>query len=208
MPRFSRKTRDRALVYIRCLEALIRDQRHLVSSRDLAALTGFTAEQIRKDISHFGRVGTPRLGYPTSELKTLLENYLLQKDVVHIALFGVGHLGQAILRYPGFHREKIRLVSAFDKDPRKIGRVVDGVRIYALEDAPRRVRRSHAEIGIIAVPSEESQRVADVMVLAGLRGIVNFSPTTLQVPKEVRVRDIDLSIEFLSLFCEIQDMTG
>lgn len=202
MKKISQKTITRALLYTRTLEQLLQNREELVSSRKLADLTGLTDVQVRKDISFFGRVGKPRIGYRTAELKETLEEFVSQ-NVLHVALFGAGNLGSAILRYPGFYQEKVKLVAAFDTDKKKIGQTIHGVRIYPPEQAPRVVRKTHADIGIIAVPKEVSQTVADLMVRSGLRGIVNFSPTTVSVPPSVVVKNIDLAIEFLSLFCGI-----
>lgn len=203
MAKISRKTIARALRYIRALESLIKQKRHLVSSRQLAGMIGLTDVQIRKDISNFGRVGIPRIGYDTRELKSVLEEFILQRRTVAIALFGAGNLGTAILRYPGFRRGKIRLVAAFDASEAKVGKKIGGVRVYPLQRAPEIIRKRHVDIGVIAVPQDQSQSVADLMVLTGLRGIVNFSPASVSVPANVIVKDIDLTIEFLSLFCDI-----
>ena len=160
--------------------------------------------QIRKDISSFGKIGTPRIGYKTQDLKKTLEDFVLQKRIVRIALFGVGNLGTAILKYPGFHQDKIRLVAAFDQAKGKIGRVINGVKVYSIKEVPKIIPKTQATIAIIAVPKEFSQQIADIIVLTGIRGIVNFSTTSASVPKNVWVKDIDLTIEFLSLFSAIQ----
>ncbi|MDD3375425.1 MAG: redox-sensing transcriptional repressor Rex [Candidatus Omnitrophica bacterium] len=204
MHKISRKTTERALLYLRTLEGLIKSKRYLVSSSELAKMTGFSDVQIRKDISKFGKVGTPRIGYKTIELRDILERFVLQQDSVQAALFGVGNLGSAILKYPGFHQGRIKIVATFDKDSKKIGKKINGVNIYAIDRAPEIIKKTKIEIGIIAVPKEFSQEVADVVVLSGLKGIINFSPMFISVPKNVIVRDIDFTIEFLSLFCDIQ----
>lgn len=204
MKKIPRKTITRVLLYIRTLEALAKEKRFLVSSRQLAEITGLSDVKIRKDISNFKKIGRPRVGYKTLDLKKTLENYLLQNNVVHLALFGVGNLGSAILKYPGFNQDKIRLVAAFDVAPQKVGKVVNGVRIYPVERTPEVIRRCHADIGIIAVPREHCQEVADYMVLSGLTRIVNFAPSSISVPARVQVRNMDFTIEFLSLFCDNQ----
>ncbi len=176
----------------------------MVSSKQLAEITGLSDVKIRKDISNFKKIGKPRVGYRTVDLKRTLQNYLLQNNTVHLALFGVGNLGSAILKYPGFHQSKVRLVAAFDVSKRKIGNVIQGVRIYPVERAPEIIKRSHADIGIIAVPKEQAQEVADYMVLSGLHRIINFAPCPVSVPAKVQVRNFDFTIEFLSLFCDAQ----
>lgn len=204
MKNISRKTVDRALIYIRTLDHLIKEKRYLVSSKDLALITGISDVQIRKDISNFGKVGRPRIGYKTAELNKTLKGFVLQENVVHVALFGVGHLGTAMLSYPAFNEDNIKLVAAFEKDKSKIGKKINGVKVYPVEMAPKIIKRMHADLGIIAVPASHSQEVADIMVLSGLRGIVNFAPASISVPKSVSVKDIDFTIELLSLFCNSQ----
>lgn len=202
MKKLPRKTITRVLLYIRTLESLAKEKRFLVSSKQLAEITGLSDVKIRKDISNFKKIGKPRIGYKTADLKKTLENYLLQNNAVHLVLFGVGNLGSAFLRYPGFRREKVKLVAAFDVSHRKIGTRVNGVPVYPVDRAPEIIKRRHADIGIIAVPKEQAQEVADYMVLSGLHRIVNFAPCSISVPAKVQVRNMDFTIEFLSLFCD------
>ena len=196
------KTISRSLLYIRTLERLIQAGQECVSSKQLADIIGLTDVQIRKDISNFGKAGRPRIGYRTQELKKILEEFVTQ-HAAHVALFGAGNLGSAILKYPGFQQKKIRIVAAFDADRRKIGSIVNGIKVYDIAEAKRVIAQKHAEIGIIAVPEDAAQPVADIMVAAGLKGIINFSPVSISVPRTVAVRNIDLAIEFQALFWEI-----
>jgi redox-sensing transcriptional repressor len=204
MKTISRKTIDRALLYIRALENLLKKKRDKISSSELANITGSSDVQIRKDISFFGKVGTPRIGYETKKLKDILENFILQNNIVHIALFGVGNLGKAILKYPGFQTDKIKLVAAFDKAKNKISKEVNGIKIYPVEQSWKVIKKVHAEIGIIAVPPQSSQEVANLMVKAGLKGIINFAPSCISVPENIFVKNIDFSIEILSIFSHTQ----
>lgn len=204
MKKIPRRAITRVLLYIRTLETLAKEKRFLVSSGHLADITGLSDVQIRKDISNFKSVGKPRVGYRTVELKRTLENYLLQDTTVHVVLFGVGNLGSAILQYPGFRRGKIRLVAAFDVARHKIGKTIGGVKIYPLNRAPEVIKRVHGDIGIIAVPEENAQEVSDHMVISGLQKIINFAPCSVSVPSRVQVRNMDFTIEFLSLYCNTQ----
>ena len=204
MKKLPRKIITRVLLYIRTLESLIKEKRFLVSSKQLSEITGLSDVKIRKDISNFKRIGRPRVGYKTLDLKRTLENYLIQGNTVRVVLFGAGNLGSAILRYPGFRQGNVRLVAAFDVLRRKIGKKVEGVRIYPVERSPEIIKRCRADIGIIAVPKEHAQEVADFMVLSGLYRIVNFAPCPISIPAKVQVRNIDFTIEFLSLFCDTQ----
>lgn len=201
MKKVSKKTIQRAFLYIRTLKSLIKKNRHVISSKELAEIIGTTDVQIRKDISKFGKVGKPGIGYKTVELKSTLEDFILQEDVVKVALFGVGNLGTAILKYPEFYKDRIQIVVAFEKDKRKIGKEINEVKVYSVKEASKIMEEKGIDIGIIAVPKEYSQEVADVIVSADIKGIINFAPASINVPKEVRVKNIDLSIEFLSLYC-------
>ncbi|MFO8052725.1 MAG: redox-sensing transcriptional repressor Rex [Candidatus Omnitrophota bacterium] len=204
MKTISRKTIDRALLYIRALEDLLKEKRDKISSSELAEITGSSDVQVRKDISFFGKVGTPRIGYETKKLKDILENFILQNNVVHIVLFGIGNLGKAILKYPGFQTDKIRLVAAFDKAKNKVSKDINGIKIYPVEQSVELIKEVHAEIGIIAVPPQNSQEVAELMVESGLKGIINFAPSCISVPKNIFVKNIDFSIEILSIFSHTQ----
>jgi redox-sensing transcriptional repressor len=204
MKRIPQRTIDRVLLYVRTLENLIKEKRRLISSAELSKITGISDVQIRKDVSRFGRIGTPRVGYEIAELNKTFKDYLLQKDIVRVVLFGVGNLGTAILKYPGFFKNRIKIVAAFEKNAAKINKTINGVKIYSLDKAPKVIKRKKADLGIIAVPEKASQEVADIMVLSGLKGILNFSPTSISVPGNISLKDIDFSLEFLSLFCNIQ----
>lgn len=203
MKRLSPKIISRALLYIRTLESLIENGAEFISSNLLSSVTGLTDVQIRKDIAAFGKVGKPRVGYDAQELKHFLEDFVT-RNTAHVALFGVGNLGKAIIRYPEFQNQKIKLVAAFDVDKAKVDKEISRVPVYDIARAPQIIAQTRAEIGIIAVPKEAAQSVADMMVKSGLKGIVNFAPINVTVPGHVTVRDIDLSIEFLSLFCDLK----
>jgi redox-sensing transcriptional repressor len=201
MKKLSKKTISRALLYIRTLENLIKEKKYFVSSQELSSITGISDSKIRKDIACFGKVGKPRIGYDTRKLKRLFEDFLLHKKVIHIVIFGVGNLGTAIVKYFGIRRGKLKIVAAFDKDKKKIGTTIKGIRIYPVAHAAEIIAKYHGDIGIIAVPEKYSQEVADIMVAAHLKGIVNFTPTSINVAKDVFVKDIDFSISFLALYC-------
>lgn len=201
--RVPERTIPRTLLYIRILDDLLKRGEDHVSSGELARMTGFQDNQIRKDISNFGPVGKPRVGYPVRALKKRLEASV-HGAPVQVVLFGTGNLGKAIARYPEFHSSKINIAAGFDKDPRKIGKQIDGIKIYALSQAKRVVKQKKAVIGINAVPKEAAQDVVDIMVAAGIRGIINFSPVTVTVPDKVTVKNIDLTIEFMALLCDMR----
>lgn len=197
-----KRTASRALIYLRVLAELVRRGRAHVSSRELAEMTGLTDVQIRRDLTNFPVAGRPRVGYETGRLQRALERRLHPRPV-RVALFGVGHLGTAILKYPEYHTSKIKLVAAFDLDRRKAGRAINGVTIHRVHEAGAIIRRCRAGVGIIAVPAAAAQEIAVLIARCGIRRILNFSPSPVTVPAGVVVRNVDLTVEFLSLSCGI-----
>jgi redox-sensing transcriptional repressor len=116
-----------------------------------------------------------------------------------VALVGFGNLGSALFHYRGFGRQGFRIAVIFDDDPAKGGREVHGVPILGTRELAREVKARGVQIGIVAVPAESAQTVADLLVAAGIRAVLNFAPTRLRVPREVRLKDVDLSIELETL---------
>ncbi|MCK5450287.1 MAG: redox-sensing transcriptional repressor Rex, partial [Candidatus Omnitrophica bacterium] len=178
----------------------------VVSSKDLARLTGLSDVSVRKDISNFRKVGTPGVGYDAAELKRVLEDHVLNVGVIRVVLFGVGNLGQAVLKYPGFRKDRLKIVAGFDKDKKKIGRTFNGVKIFSVREAPMVVKKKRVHLGIVAVSEDGIQEVRDIIVRSGLKAIINFSPMMLEVPEGVFVKNIDFTIEFLSLYCRAYGM--
>jgi len=169
-----------------------------VSSKDLAGMLGVNPWQIRKDFSYFGDFGTPGVGYKLSHLIRRI-NKILHLDIGHrAALVGVGNLGSALLAFPGFRTYGFEITAAFDIDKRKIGRRKAGVLV---EDVARLADLDARGIylGIIAVPEGASQDMADRLVGAGVRAILNFSPRYITVPKRVKVITIDIAMDLARL---------
>ncbi|MDP8253347.1 MAG: redox-sensing transcriptional repressor Rex [Candidatus Kaelpia aquatica] len=208
MNKLSHNTISRVFLYIRILEGLIKKKNLSISSRELAEFAGSSDVQVRKDISNFGKVGTPGIGYNTVELRDTLVNFVLKEHVVSAVLFGVGNLGTAILRYPSFYKERIKIVAAFDRSSSKIGKTINGLEVFSVASAKRVIKEKSVDIAIIAVPEESAQEVADIAVDSELKGIVNFSPITINVPSGVFVKDMDFTIEFLSLYCDAYMVNG
>ncbi|MDD5613605.1 MAG: redox-sensing transcriptional repressor Rex [Candidatus Omnitrophica bacterium] len=202
MEKLPHNTIARVFLYIRALEDLARKKHSNISSRQLAELTDSSDVQVRKDISNFGKIGTPGIGYSTIELKDRLENFVLKDRVVRAVLFGVGNLGTAVLKYPAFYKDRLKIVAAFDSSEHKIGKVINNIEVFPVQRAAEVIESTAADIAIIAVPQEAAQSVADIVVASGLIGIVNFAPATIGVPEGIFVKNIDFTIEFLSLYCD------
>ncbi|MBC8481189.1 MAG: redox-sensing transcriptional repressor Rex [Planctomycetes bacterium] len=192
------ETIKRLPVYLRGLVLLCNKEVGRVSSKVLAELVGINPWQIRKDFSYFGGFGTRGVGYEIDELIGQIKK-ILKIDRVHkTALVGVGHLGQAVLAYPGFVGYGFTIAAAYDNDPEKIGKVIDNIRIEPIKNLKKLDKRD-IEIGIIAVPFQFAQIIADQLVEAGVKGILNFAPAYITVPKKVKIISIDFALDLACL---------
>jgi redox-sensing transcriptional repressor len=164
-----------------------------VSSAELASLLGVTPWQIRKDLSYFGGMGTRGVGYNVESLINHIRE-ILKLDVVRkAALVGVGNLGSAILAFPGFLPFGLEIAAAFDIDKRKVGKKRNGLVIRDAADLGI-LKEQSIDLGIIAVPGDAAQNVADDLIEAGIKAILNFAPRYIEVPKRVKVITIDIAL--------------
>lgn len=165
-----------------------------VFSENLADAVGVTAAQVRKDFSNFGIRGNRRGGYELDQLIAQIRK-ILGKDKVHdFILVGIGNLGKALLRYPGFEKGGIKIVAAFDIDPTKIQNKMK-VPVFPLEEIEEYIRKQDVKFGIISVPDFAAQQVCQIMVKAGVKGILNFAPVRLKVPEDCVIRNLNLETE-------------
>jgi redox-sensing transcriptional repressor len=204
----SELTAGRLSVYLRCLNALDGAGVKTISSKALAEQFQLNAAQIRKDLAYFGEFGVRGVGYYVKELKRHLRVILGLDRTVRVAILGAGNLGLALADYPGFRQEGFSIVALFDTERSKIGhRSRGGVRIYDIGELRRSVKRDNIDIAVVAVPAESAQGVVNTAVQAGVRAILNFSPGTLKVPPDVKLKNVDLtvSLESLSFFLARED---
>jgi redox-sensing transcriptional repressor len=165
-----------------------------VFSDNLADAIGVTAEQVRKDFSLFGISGNKRGGYQVDALIEKLNSILGKDRMQKVIVVGSGHIGTALTKYRGFEKEGIKIVTAFDIDPVKHARECD-VPVLPLEELKDFVRANEIKIGIIAVPDIAAQQVVDMMLQAGIRGILNFAPIRLRIPEDIVVNNVNLELE-------------
>ncbi|MBI4245778.1 MAG: redox-sensing transcriptional repressor Rex [Candidatus Rokubacteria bacterium] len=198
-PKIPEMTIRRLSVYTRCLLQLEEDGVKTVSSQELAERFNLNSAQVRKDLAYFGEFGVRGIGYYVSGLKAELQRILGLDREWPVALVGFGNLGSALVRYKGFARQGFRIAAIFDDDPAKVNREVSGVPVFPTRDLAREVRAGAVQIGIVAVPPEAAQSVADQLVAAGIKAVLNFAPARIRVPKDVRLQDVDLSIELETL---------
>lgn len=190
---------SRLSLYLRELQHLVRDGHETTSSTQLGRLLGFTDAQVRKDLAYFGQFGYPGIGYRCSELIEAIKRILGTSQPWSLAIVGLGNLGRALMGYRGFGHQGFRIVAAFDVDPAKIGKSIEGVPVHHLDDCSRIAREHAIRLAIIAVPGPAAQKVADALVAAGIDGILNFAPVTLILPKHVQTVGVDLAIELEQL---------
>ncbi len=195
--------------YLRSFAEFAHNQHTVISSKELAGASGINPAQVRKDLAYFGQFGQRGIGYDVKTLDSKMREILGLHKAWRIALVGCGNLGMALLQYGGFAKAGFRIEAAFDVDPSKVGWELEGVRIWATPAIRQVVREKKIEIAIIAVPASQAQRVADDLVDAGVRAIVNFAPCVLTVPKSVLVRGVDLAseLEHLTYFLEKSNRT-
>jgi len=146
-------------------------------------------------LAHFGNFGHPGIGYRCDELIGEIRRILGTDRKWSVALVGVGNLGRALLGYRGFESQGFSLAAAFDSDPAKVGTQVEGIEILPIDQLPQIVADRRIELGLVAVPGPFAQAAADLLVAAGVGGIVNFAPVTLALPEGVSQVGVDLARE-------------
>ena len=178
-------------VYARSLAYLASEGITTVSSSELGARIGVTAAQIRRDLSYFGEFGKQGKGYNVQFLLNQIKDILHLEQQWGVALVGTGHLGEAIARYGGFRDKGFEIIALFDADQHKVGQEMGGRTIHHYSEIPQVVAELGLQVGIVATPASSAQEVADLLVAAGVKAILNYAPVSLQVPDDVRSRSID-----------------
>jgi redox-sensing transcriptional repressor len=182
-------------VYQRILEELLRSGTTTVSSELLGAAAQVSAAKVRKDLSLFGSFGTRGSGYDVSFLVGQIDHQLGLDREWSVAIAGVGNLGRALARSQGFASRNFEVVALVDTDPAIIGEQIDGVEVRHPSDLTQIAESTPLAIGVITTPAPVAQRVADLLIEAGVRSLLNFAPWVLDVPPEVFLRYVDLSME-------------
>jgi redox-sensing transcriptional repressor len=188
-------TVGRLPVYLRALVDMAAAGTTTISSESLAEAAGVNSAKVRKDLSHLGSYGTRGVGYDVAYLVHQIRRELGLTQHWAIAIAGIGNLGHALANYNGFAERGFRVAGLVDTDPSKVGELVGGMAIRHIEDLPALVKAEDIAIGVIATPAPVVQDVADRMVAAGIRSILNFAPAVIAVPARVSVRKVDLAVE-------------
>ena len=193
--RIPEATVARLPVYLRALAEEAASGVATISSERLAELAGVNAAKVRKDLSHLGSYGTRGVGYDVDYLAFQMSRELGLTEARPVVIVGAGNLGQALANYGGFSSRGFPVLAMVDSDPDKVGRDIGGVPVRHVDDLPDIVADSPNTIGVVATPAPVAQAVADRLVDAGVRSILNFAPVVLAVPAGVSVRKVDLATE-------------
>ncbi len=187
-------TISRLSVYSRFLTQIETTGVGRISSGEIAAATGGTPAQVRKDLAYFGEFGTRGVGYDVVELNKEICNILGIGKKWRVVLIGAGNLGSALTQYGGFKSRGFAIEAVFDNDLSKVGLRLNDTPVMAINRMHEYVRENNIDIAIIAVPGRYAQDIADLLVQSGIKGILNFAPVTLNIPEEVQVRNVDLAV--------------
>lgn len=198
-PVIPKKTVYRLSIYQRCLQRLMENDVSTVSSESLAGVAGVKPTQLRKDLAHFGQFGTRGLGYNVKTLVEMIRDALGRNRLQPVVLVGAGNLGSALLRYSGFQKEGFEILAAFDIAVQRGGAKVDGVPVIPQQEMAKFVNENDVRMAILAVPMSAAQGVVNQLVAAGVQAILNFSPTVVDVPDDVMVKNVDLAVELENL---------
>ena len=185
--------------YYRYLGELVKNDVDRISSKELGEKIGFTASQIRQDLNNFGDFGQQGYGYNVKELHNQIGTILGVGKEYNAALIGAGNIGQAIANYSRFTDIGLGITAIFDANPKLVGMRIRDVEIKDIDELKGYLEENHIDMGILCVPRINAQKVCDVLVNGGGRGIWNFAPIDLHVPETVKVENVHLSESLLTL---------
>jgi redox-sensing transcriptional repressor len=201
--RLSRAAAQRMSLYLRCVSGWPADA-ETVSSGRIAEAVGVSDAQVRRDLAALGHLGQRGVGYDARELANAIRAALGIDRQWRAVLIGVGNLGRALLKYQGFRAQGFEIVGLFDSDPTKVGQDVEGLKVEPVSGLAERLAALQAELAVLTVPADTAQAVAEALVAAGVRGILNFAPVVLKLPRRVRLVTVDLAIQLEQLAFQVQ----
>ncbi|HKW40194.1 MAG TPA: redox-sensing transcriptional repressor Rex [Gemmatimonadales bacterium] len=199
MRKISESTVRRLSLYLRFLEQFAAQGQATISSAELARRGGTTSAQVRKDLSFFGSFGKRGLGYSVPELAAKIRDILGLRRTYRVVLVGAGRIGGALIQYPGFRQRGFQVSAIYDKDAKKIGSGWNGLVVRDVRQMEADLAREPTDIAIVVTPAEAAQDVADRLVRAGVKAILNFAPLQLAVPADVVVRSVNMALELETL---------
>lgn len=174
-------------------------EKNKVSSTELSEAVQVDSATIRRDFSYFGELGKRGYGYDVENLMNFFAKTLNEDELTNVALIGVGNLGSALLKYKFHQSNSIRVSCAFDVNEDIVGRIVDGIPVYPMEDMMEQIRVQQIEVAILTIPARKAQEVVNKLAEAGVKGILNFTAARLVAPPEVLIQNVDLTNELQTL---------
>jgi len=209
MKKLPDKTVERLSQYRRSLLNCLANGKKYIFSHEIANLHHITSVQVRRDIMLIGYSGTLRKGYDVKELVELIGEIIDSKDGQNVAIIGLGNLGRALVTYLTGKRSKLQIKAYFDVTPEKVDRVYGGVKCYHIDRLDEIIKDEGISIGIITTPAEETQNIAELLVKAGIKGILNYTPKSINVPDHVYLEEHDMitSLEKVAFFVKKNDVT-
>ena len=199
MKRIADSTVRRLSAYLRFLEDFEHRGLTTISSEELARRGGTTSAQVRKDLSFFGSFGKRGLGYSVPELAGRLREILGLGKEWRVIIIGAGKIGAALAQYRGFRQRGFNILAAYDNNPDKVGRKLEGIPVRDFAQIERDIQRERPDIAVLTVPGDDAQAVLDRVVRAGIKAILNFAPTQLQAPPDVAVKTVNMAMELEGL---------
>lgn len=192
-------TARRLPIYYRYLRYLHNAGKTRISSTELSEAVKVDSATIRRDFSYFGALGKRGYGYDVEYLLDFFSKTLNQDRLTNVALIGVGNLGHALLNYNFHLSNNVRISCAFDVKEDIVGKIVSGVPVYPMGEMVDQLRIQQIDVAILTVPQNVAQQVANDMIAAGVKGIMNFTPIRLSVPEDIRIQNVDLTNELQTL---------
>jgi redox-sensing transcriptional repressor len=193
----------RLSLYLRQLESVRQTGRRTISSKQLGESLHLTDAQVRKDLAYFGQFGHPGIGYRVEDLILEVRKILGTDKVWNVVLIGAGNIGRAMGGYRGFDKKGFRVIAVFDNDPAKVGRKLGAFTIQPLSEIADTIQKQAVKLAIMAVPAESAQDIADQLITAGVRGLLNFAPVSLTVPQNVALNTVDMAVQLEQLAFQV-----
>jgi redox-sensing transcriptional repressor len=193
----------RLSLYLRQLESFKRKDRRTISSKQLGESLNLTDAQVRKDLAYFGQFGHPGIGYRVDDLIAQVKKILGTDKVWNVLLVGSGNLGRALMAYKGFNAKGFRLTNVFDASPQLLNKKIGSFTIQPMSELEATIQKQQIRLAMIAVPADNAQDVVDQLVAAGIRGILNFAPTSVNVPANIALTAVDLSVQLEQLSFQV-----
>ena len=202
MKHLPHKTIERLSQYRRALLICAAKGKTHIFSHEIAKIQHITPVQVRRDIMLIGYTGTLRKGYNIQELIDLIGDIIDTKEGLNVAVVGIGNLGRAMINYFNGKRTKLSIVAGFDSNPDKIDRIYSGVKGYHIDRLAEIIKDENISIAIITVPAGAAPEIADKLVNAGIKGILNYTPKPVQVPSHIYLEEYDMitSLEKVAFF--------